>query len=314
MNDVYDRLVADNPRIAALHPVERYADEWIDAQRGRGYAFVGEASRSVAHRIEQGEGRAALQRYHRIVLACLAARAEREVPARGLPASIAALIRSELARIDAELERQEDAFYDPGNDLFLKDMGICTFRLLPCGAELVQVEAGVPRRVLLRGGPSQLLRGLAFFGLVTRGFRPMYALHMDPRNTGEFSPEGWDRTYLRIAELMARDPAVKGLFGSAWFYDPAVAAISPHLAYVRERREAAGARRFRGGESAQASADALATSRTRRRAFEAGRYRPATYYLVWPRDRLLAWARAHAPEAFGAPVPAGAARGREGSS
>ena len=62
------------------------------------------------------------------------------------------------------------------------------------------------------------------------------------------------------------------------------------------------------------SADALATSRTRRRAFEAGRYRPASYYLVWPRDPLLAWARAHAPEVFGAPFPAGAARGREGSS
>jgi len=308
MNDVYARLVADNPHIAALYPVDRYVDEWIDAQRGRSYAHVGEQSRKVARQVAQRGGAVALPRYHRIVLACLAGRVERELPGRGLPPSVCELIRAEVARIGGELERQDDAFYDLGNDLFLKDVGLCTFRLLPCGAELVQVEAGVPRRLLVRGGPGQLLRGLAFFAFATRGFRPMYALHMDPRNTRDFTPEGWDRTYVRIAELMARDPKVKGLFGSAWFYDPAVAAISPHLAYVRERREAAGARCFRHGESDQVTADALATSRKRRTLFDAGRYRPASYYLVWPREALLAWARKQAPAAFatqGHPVASG---------
>ena len=49
----------------------------------------------------------------------------------------------------------------------------------------------------------------------------------------EFSPEGWMRFYLRTAELLRRDPRVKGLIGTSWLYDPALADVSPHLAYLR---------------------------------------------------------------------------------
>lgn len=207
-----------------------------------------------------------------------------------LPASIAALIALETERIAGELGSHPDAFYDPDTDAFLKDLGILTLRLLPCGAELAQVRAGVPRSLLLRGGLAQLLRGLWFFGHRTAGFAPFVSLHMDIRNLAAFTPEGWDQTYLRLADLLRARPQLKGVFGTAWFYDPAMTWVSPHLAYLRERRIEGGAAGFSFGPTEAARANALARSARRRQLVEAGRYTPRSYYLVWPRADLLAWA------------------------
>ena len=293
MNDAYARLIADNAELAALYPVEEYVREWIGAQKHKSYSFIGAKVQRVADMIVDRGGDQALGRYHKIVLAYLALRFNNDFRQHGLPESVAALLRMEFARIVADLAHQDDSFYTFANDLFLKDMGLCTLRLLPCGAELVQVDAGVPRRLLMRGGFLQLARGLYFFLIRSGGFYPMYALHMDPRRKSDFTPEGWDQTYLRIAELLLRHPEVKGVFGTAWFYDPVLENVSPRLAYVRKRREENGAWNFRHGPSTESTNGALATSPTRRRLHEEGKYRPASYYLVWPRDELLRWAETH---------------------
>jgi hypothetical protein len=83
------------------------------------------------------------------------------------------------------------------------------------------------------------------------------------------------------------------VFGSAWFYDPALREISPRLAYLREVREAHGARNFRFGTGPDVVADALERSPTRRRLHAEGRYVPAAHYLVWLRADLLRWAAEH---------------------
>jgi hypothetical protein len=207
-----------------------------------------------------------------------------------VPASIGALVAIEADRIAGELGSHPDAFYEPDADAFLKDLGILTLRLLPCGAELAQVHAGVPRSLLLRGGFVQLLRGLWFFSYRTAGFAPFVSLHMDIRNLAAFTPAGWDETYLRLAELLDARPQLKGVFGTAWFYDPAMTWVSQHLAYLRQRRIEGGAAGFSFGPTPEARANALARSARRRELAEAGRYTPCSYYVVWPRAELLAWA------------------------
>ena len=113
---------------------------------------------------------------------------------------------------------------------------------------------------------------------------------MDVRFREEFNPDGWRRTYLRIADLLRVRPELKGVFGTAWFYDPAMARVSPHLVYLRAEREAAGAMTFCYGPSESALRNALAHSATRRKLHAQGQYEPMSHYIVWPRADLIRWA------------------------
>lgn len=281
---------AADKEILTRHPLEQYLEPGEAALRYRGYGWISNTTRDASLDITRRAGRSTLGKYHKLLLLHLAASFETRVAGQAIPESVVELLREEIGRIQRDTGHQPDDFYHFSNDLFLKDLGLCRFILLPCGAELLEVGAGVPRSLLCRGGALQFLRGVYFFLVRTRGFRPFYSLHLDPRRLTEFSPEGWDRSYLRIAELLVRNPEVKGVFGTAWFYDPRIETISPRLAYLRSRRLERGARGFRYGSHPSAVRDALARSDTRRRLYEAGEYLPIAYYLVWPRADLLRWA------------------------
>jgi hypothetical protein len=286
---LFGELSRAEPEIAQLHPIERYAAALGQRPRRRGYTYVDEGLRGVSADIARRFGAAAVRRYHRLVLAYLASTVEDRLTAARVPPSVGALITIEIDRITRALETADESFYDLDDDLFLKDLGLCLLDLLPCGAELVQVGAGVPRSVVLRGGAGQVARSAYFFARAG-GRSPFYALHMDPRQVTDFSPEGWNRTYLRIADLLALHPEVKGVFGTAWFYDPAITRVSPHLAYLRQQREEHGAWNFRFGPSEEALSGALEKSGSRRRLHAEGLYVPASYYLIWPRRPMIAWA------------------------
>lgn len=292
------RLAAVAPGLLDEYPLAHSAAliDRLLGVRGAGYSHLGEYP-EVAGVLERRAGRAGVAVYHRLLLLHFMRRGMAQSSLLRLPASVAALRAAEWRRILGDIDaaqlgsRDPDDFYQLDNDLFLKDLGLVRGVLLPVGAELVEVGSGMPRRVLTMGGPRQLIAGLAFFLSRVGGFRPLLELHMDPRNLREFNPEGWDRTYRRLAELLELNPDVKGVFGGAWFNDPAMEWVSPHLAYIRLQRVTTGARVFRGPEAAShARAGALATSATRRRLYEEGRYRPRIFYPVWSRRDLLRWA------------------------
>jgi hypothetical protein len=211
-------------------------------------------------------------------------------PGLRLPSSIQDLYRLQVHRIRRESVDERLNHFRLGDDFFMKDLGLAMGYLLPVGAELVQPNAGVPRSILWQAGPRQLFSGLRYFVAGRRGFLGYCALHLDVRNLDDFNPEGWRQTYLRIAELLRLNPEVAGVFGTAWFYDPAIAEISPHLGYLRTVREAGGAMNFRGGTAAYVTESATAKSRRRAALYRQGRYRPTAYYLVWHRRELLKWA------------------------
>lgn len=207
-----------------------------------------------------------------------------------IPDSVFKLLQHEAYRIIGELSSAPPSPYRTDRDPLLKDTAILAGRLIPVGAELIELHSGIPRGVLLRGGFRQLGRGVLYFLAQRRGFRNYCALHMHSPYLQEFNPDGWHKTYLRIADLLRLNPAIQGVFGSAWFYDPAVGEISPHLAYLRTVREAGGARNFRAGGSPEATKDALLKSRRRRLLYEQGSYNPQGYFLTWHRRELLKWA------------------------
>jgi hypothetical protein len=99
-------------------------------------------------------------------------------------------------------------------------------------------------------------------------------------------------SHLQVAQLLAANPSILGVFNSNWYYDPALASISPNLAHLAKFASSNGAFLVKIGSDSGAVVDATSHSATRRRHFEAGDYMPTRYGRFWPRDALLAWARA----------------------
>src|SRR5687768_12371760 len=92
---------------------------------------------------------------------------------------------------------------------------------------------GLSRRVLLQGGAPTLLRGAAML-VAMGGHYPLYEIHTANHTLPYFNPDGWTECYRRIARASGRDPEAKGVFGTAWFFDPALKRVSPRLAYLRQ--------------------------------------------------------------------------------
>ena len=101
--------------------------------------------------------------------------------------------------------------------------------------------------------------------------------------------EGFDQYYLRVADLLRRRPAVRGLAGTSWFYDPQLIRISPRLAYLQSKPIERGAFLIRHNTSALDIQRATLKSATRRDLYDKGEYVPVSYSLIWGRRELIAW-------------------------
>jgi len=210
-----------------------------------------------------------------------------------IPADLVDDYRGPIARIRAVAESAPDEIFSLDHDPFVKDLALCLGQLFPGGARLVDLRSGLPRRLLLwqRG---QAPRALRFF-VAAGGFAPWLQTHVDPRDLSQFSEAGLVRTYLRVAAILEANPNVLGVFGGSWFYDPCLETLSPHLAYLQRLPRAHGAGLFLAPTTPGTVRSALLKSKRRREAHEQGSYRPQSYFMVWPRGPLLAWARASRP-------------------
>jgi len=197
-----------------------------------------------------------------------------------------ALYQVQLRRIESALENKDDTYFSLGHDPFLKDLAILRHRLIPFGAELATPYSEVSRRLLL-GGWHQ---ALAFMKIIfaSGGREPFLELHMHPDCTGSFTPSGWLDTYDNLADFLAANPSLRGVQSTSWFLDPALARVSPHLAYLRQVPEHCGAVFFNAGPDNPCTTGAFATSKTRRELHARGLYMPWRYTRIWPRQALLA--------------------------
>jgi hypothetical protein len=123
------------------------------------------------------------------------------------------------------------------------------------------------------------------------GFKPFVQIHTHLSNLADFTEEGWNECYRCCADLYGVRPDLLGMFGSSWFYDPELDVISPRLAYLRDCPMESGANLFFVEAGGSAIGNATATSPSRRRLYEDGKYLPKSYMLVWGRDAQIDWAR-----------------------
>lgn len=175
-------------------------------------------------------------------------------------------------------------------DVFLKEFGLATLRLYAGASSVIDPRSGIGRSLLFKGGALQVPRRALMIARAG-GFKPYFEIHVHKLYQDEFNEEGRNECYRCCADLYALHPEVLGMVAGSWFYDPVVAIVSPHLAYLRTVPEAGGARALFVSYDEQAAKNATATSEKRRALHAAGQYRPASWTLVWPKRAQLAWAR-----------------------
>jgi hypothetical protein len=177
-------------------------------------------------------------------------------------------------------------------DVFHKELGIATLRLYAGAAQLIDPGCGLPRSLPFRSGWQGLRDGF-FMALDCGGFQPMFQVHTHTEYLDEFNEEGWNECYRCCADLYTVHPKSRGMFGGSWFYDPQLATISPRLAYLCSVPRAGGAHFLLTAKDGAFVSDAISTSPSRRKLYEAGTYRPCSYSLIWSRKAQMRWAQNH---------------------
>lgn len=235
-------------------------------------------------------GPAGMEAYNKLALVMLMQQFDDRCAARAITPRVRALFIRYFESIIGWLARPRKNYYRHQVDAFAKDFAVCRMKLWPCGAELVDECSGVPRKVVFGNGIGQTLSGLPFLMAKAGGFSPFFEIHADRRFISDFGRAGYDDLYLTIADLLRVNPDVKGLMGSSWWHDPALASISPDLWFLTEVPLEGGARLMRAGTNKTASRDAMRFSTRRTSLHENGDYNPQVYMFVWPRAELLKWA------------------------
>jgi hypothetical protein len=257
---------------------------------GTAYNQVPDAVRATLDSLRARGGHPLVASFHRAVLLSAMATTRPALRAHPVWPESLALWDEAMDRVLDGLSKRPDAELDYPDDLWAKDIALASGRLWHARAQLVQPRMGLSRRMLLQGGAPTLLRGVAM--LVTiGGHYPLYEMHTARHTLSRthFSPDGWAECYRRITRALARDPEAKGLFGRAWLFDPALERVSPHLAYLRQFPLERGAVFLKVGTTETGFRSALSKSVPRRALYEAGKYDPQEYLMIWPRRAMLAW-------------------------
>lgn len=211
------------------------------------------------------------------------ARFDDRFAASGLPDEFALHYLDSFHRILDQIA-MDPAFPDLRSDVFLKDLWIARVVMIPAFAQIWWPRSGVSASTALHAG----VRAVAYL-LRCGGRRPFMEGHThDPMARGYWNEAGWGEA-LRLAALaLPAVPQVRGAFGSAWFYDPAIQTVSPRITFAQDMQVGQGAMRMKVGSNEAAIANATATSPTRRRMMNEGAYRPTDYAIVWSRKALIA--------------------------
>jgi hypothetical protein len=283
-------LARVEPDLLVRFDLSTYISHLDACEHSHGYRYVPPQIQALCQALADRHGTHALESYHRLLLGTLIARYEERVRLRRLTPTVRGLTQHAHRQILRHLASSRPGYFLHENDLFAKDLAVCRAKLLPCGAELIDPSAGIPRRILVSGGIFQALRAGRHLIARCGGFKPWYESHWDRRRIALFSRDSYDQCYLNIADLLASSPDTHGVFGSSWWYDPEVEKISPELGFLRSVPEANGAKVFRVGVDPSSTRDALRLAPARRTVYESGAYVPTVYMLVWSRESMLRWA------------------------
>ncbi|MEX1081153.1 MAG: hypothetical protein WD382_03720 [Halofilum sp. (in: g-proteobacteria)] len=284
------RCERDYPGLLDRFPPTRLL-EIYDRHADSPYWFVGPETGAFVDALERDYGDQAVLVYQQLLVAQSVAR--HSVPQGRLiiPRSLAPDIDRERTRMLADLRAGSPDWTSKLGDYFLKDLAVARFHMIPSGPHVAELSAGVPRRILITGGARQFIDVLTTFYLRRRPFRPMLHIHLSEKALSDFNPEGRERCFAQLAELLRANPNLAGVCAASWLYDPALPRVSPHLWFMQEPARSHDAKFFRLKTDEQSQRLATLKSATRRRLFEAGEYLPTAYAMIWFKNDLMRWAQ-----------------------
>jgi hypothetical protein len=168
---------------------------------------------------------------------------------------------------------------------FVKDLRYVHGMSVYFGCQVVDLQEGIgPKTALKLAAQSPLLAAQTFVSSSLR-------FHVDSRWLDNFNPESWEEFYFHVADLLEANPACAGMLSTSWFFDPALAKVSPRLAYLINLPLSGGAKIVRHHTTPFDIESATMASSTRRKMYESGEYLPVSYSFIWRRADLIAWAR-----------------------
>ena len=281
-------------RVSGNHELVKSVDEYIQAvtesdEQLNSYRRIPNRLASVYGRLDQNDHTDAVSLFNKFLMLRMMSNANTKPIDFEITDDIRELIATYFARILAEIQSDRVRNFRYENDLRAKDMGVCRLRLIPCGAELIDRFSGVPRSVLISRNVVQTYSALRFFVFKSRHFRIFFESHWDRRLIRDFSPEGFDRCYMKVASLLEVNPDIHGVIGSTWWFDPVVEQIAPELFYLQKLFLDNGAISINLGSDADAVMDATTFSPNRTKLVESGEYVPRRFMLIWHRTDILLW-------------------------
>jgi hypothetical protein len=290
--ELTNQVELHHPGLLATHSVSQYLSLLDDLPVLGWYHCISPDIEVFCRNVAAGYGIQGLGRFHQLVLAKLILKIDGEINSMAIDQEIIKLFCQNFTRIKKFMASNPPEFYQHSNDKFSKDLAACMLRLMPMGAQKIILN-GIPRSDVVKSGGLNAVKSIAYILSEVGGFKPLYEMHTDEYDMAllrEFSPEGWDRCYLRIASMLESNPDVKGVFGISWFFDPQLEKISPRLNFLRERPLNNGGQIFFISHDKKGVGGALVRSTTRQKLFSKGQYIPANYLMIWPRKYLISWA------------------------
>lgn len=298
LNEFAKNLDSIDKKILIDFPVADYVRSIKNIPITRSYSVIPKKIKKKIDIIKLKYGQEAIAIYQKLTLVFLIQESLSVFQNDGYSPDVKSFYRKCFEWIFEDFNTKDSSYYDYSNDLFLKDLNICSLRMFPAGSQYVELST-LNWRFILRsirygglnqGSLAKFFEASRFYLTEVRREVPFYETHTDGRWLAEFSKTGWHKFYLRIAEMLELNPQIQGMTGTSWFYDPALETISPNLLYLREVPEQAGAKVFKFGSTDLDIKHATAVSQKRRKLYEEGQYLPTSYTLIWLRDDLIKWA------------------------
>ena len=294
LSDIIVReMSTSNKNLLSIFPIPKYIEHIERYPKLSNYGYVSQEVEDLIKGIVYSNGQQMLELYHQLILLNLILIARNKIEKKDFPQDTKNLYNSNFERITKEIEsRNQIGSYNYAHDKFRKDLAVCSLRMIPAGAQKINLT-GISRRFLLKKGLFQCIKGIMFALYELGGFHPLYEMHTDsndPELMAEFNEDGWIKFYRRVSELLKIQPDVKGVFGGSWFFDPELEKISPRLVYLRKIVTDNGGKLFYLGCDSQSIKDATRKSPKRRKLYEENKYMPTSYLLIWPRKKLISWA------------------------
>lgn len=275
-------------RDATTH-VQDYGGQLSERVTGTSYQHLPASVIALRERLRAAGGATLIAAFHRCVLLDRLTRSRQILAGDPLLGITTPWFEDAASRITADMFDASPETLDFSFDGFSKDVSVLALRLWPLGAQVVDPSMGASRRVIFEGGVPTFRRATALM-FQMRGFAPLYEIHTYTRSLHQFTQAGWLECYRLIAQIMAKEPHVKGVFGASWFYDPQLEHVSPRLAYLRTDPIRGGATFVRVRTTEQTIPLALSKSASRKQMFDEGKYVPEQHLMIWPRRELLHWA------------------------